>query len=122
MAQAIPIARDANNQETLSYLLCWLQQLSSGKFNDTSGPSEWNMLEALSARTKQLNQHSLHVISELGKAKWGMNNGQPPEIIDKFINNALNLTSQHRLLFLNYTCMLTQIAAWELYGKSSYLN
>jgi Anaphase-promoting complex subunit 5 len=67
--QAIPLARDSNDQECLSYLLCWLQQLGTNSHSDTS-PSDWEMLQSLSARTKNLNQHSLQVTCELGKAKW----------------------------------------------------
>lgn len=89
---------------------------------DLSSPSEWNMLEALSTRTQNLNQHVLQVTCELGKAKWGLKNGQGPSFVYESIQSAKKLVSQYGLSLQGVTCKLMQIGAWEIYGNSLLIN
>jgi hypothetical protein len=80
------------------------------------------MLEALSTRTQNLNQHVLQVTCELAKAKWGLKNGQEPGFVYESIQSAKKLVSQYKLSLQGATCMLMQIGSWEIYGRRSLIT
>lgn len=75
------------------------------------------MLQSLSSRTKHYKQHSLQVVCELGKAKWGLITGQHPKSVFDAIDLAEKLVNKYQLDAQKWTCTLTRIAAWELFGR-----
>ena len=96
-------ARDLNDQECLSYLLCWLHQLTythgQSPELDNAGyqPSENQMLESLATRTINLKQYDLAVICELRKAKCEIESGSTLASVEAIIKGAVDLCLKHNL-------------------------
>jgi hypothetical protein len=113
--QAIPFARDRNDDECLSLLLSWLNQHENE--GDATRPSRFDMLESLAKRTRLGNQHTLQLMCELSKIKLQMEMGEQQDAIYKGLQNANALVVQHQLLDVEPTMRLVHIAALEHFGK-----
>jgi hypothetical protein len=111
-------ARDENDQQCLSFLLCWLHQLlySDNKPIAVKGPSEMHMLDSLTNRAISQKQHHLVALCELKKAKCGYENGKDPILVFKFIETAHDLIIKHDLHNLESTTLLTKASLYKAYG------
>ncbi|KAJ3363118.1 anaphase promoting complex subunit 5, partial [Kappamyces sp. JEL0680] len=94
-------ARDENDQNCLSYLLCWLHQLAYNinlpLVQILEQPSERLVLESLSARTTGQSQYELAAICELRRANWATNARMDDQDILEYIDAATELCLKHNL-------------------------
>lgn len=116
-------ARDLNDQECLSYLLCWLHQLcyshgqSIGVKESLFQPSEKQMLDSLASRTLLLKQYDLAALCELRKAKCGIEDFEPFIAVNGYLQNAKDLAVKHNLTSLWSSISLTEATALQIYGE-----
>lgn len=121
--KGIMYARDQNDQDCLSLLLCWLHQimyqLNDPLPNPTIQPSEMHVLNSLSSRTLAQKQYKLAALCELKKARCGIESGESSERVFEFIDGSQDLIVKHNLKRLDSSVLLTKAAACSYYGIST---
>jgi tetratricopeptide (TPR) repeat protein len=115
--QAVPFARDANDQECLSYALCWIQNFGSDYLQDQilNSPSDW---EILYNRTKNLNQPYLEAMCGLGIAKFRLQTGSNQELVKSYLDSCQTIIIKNKLPLEN-TLNLIRVCSLEYAGLNS---
>ncbi|KAI8902140.1 anaphase-promoting complex subunit 5-domain-containing protein, partial [Globomyces pollinis-pini] len=116
-------ARDQNDQQCLSYLLCWLHQLTfhvnTPRQHFGTQPNEKFMLDSLSNRTESQKQYHLLALCELRKAQYGMESGETLEYTQSCISAAQELIVKHDIGSLEASSWLTMSNGYRFYGDTS---
>jgi tetratricopeptide (TPR) repeat protein len=113
-------ARDENDQECLSFLLCWFHQIlyQSNRVlpNNANQASEMHILDSLTQRTLSQKQYQLAALCELKKAKCGIESGESPDKIDGYIQQAKDVIYKHGIKRLESSLFLTKAMSYRHFG------
>eukprot|EP00842_Homolaphlyctis_polyrhiza_P004879 jgi/Hompol1/5392/HPOL_004375-RA len=121
--QGIPFAQACRDDACLSYMLSSLHRLTVTlgreqlpESYDTL-PNEKSILDILSSRTRQLEQHHLHVVSLLAKVQWALEQGKIPTFVFHTLQTASSIVAYRGMNDLFATVELVRAGAWEVYGN-----
>jgi tetratricopeptide (TPR) repeat protein len=113
-------ARDENDQECLSFLLCWFHQIIYEPSMDLATklrqPNEKYILDSLSQRTLNQKQFRLAALCELKKAKAALEAGDPSTIVFGHIRSGRELIVKHSVKSLESSVLLMKAAANRHFG------
>ncbi|KAH6561508.1 hypothetical protein BASA50_011218 [Batrachochytrium salamandrivorans] len=130
ISDALRCARTNRDDVCLSYVLMWLDRITSqlgreATINKYGGmPSEEEILDTLARRTERLEQHHLRALSHLRNARWRLLNGKSPALVFHSIQIAASVVAHYPgLESLVSTVELCKAGVWEVYGskRSSYM-
>ena len=112
-------ARDENDQDCLSYLLCWLHQImfNISKPNYVGSRVEREMLDSLANRTISQNQYHLATLCELRKAKFRMECGDTDVSVFDCINKAIQMSVKYNLSRIKSSILLAKATAFKFFGS-----
>jgi hypothetical protein len=109
-------ARDENDQDCLSYLLCWLHQLLYEESFSVNSPSEMQMLESLKNRSITQKQNDLIILCELKIARCYFENGHDPKLVFDALQCASEVLSKNYMENFKYKVILMRAAVNRGYG------
>ncbi|KAJ1343842.1 hypothetical protein BSLG_001574 [Batrachochytrium salamandrivorans] len=99
ISDALRCARTNRDDVCLSYVLMWLDRITSqlgreATINKYGGmPSEEEILDTLARRTERLEQHHLRALSHLRNARWRLLNGKSPALVFHSIQIAASVVA-----------------------------
>jgi tetratricopeptide (TPR) repeat protein len=113
-------ARDENDQECLSFLLCWFHQIIYEPSMDLAmklrQPNEKYILDSLSQRTLSQKQFRLAALCELKKSKAALEGGESSTVVFGHIRASRDLVVKHGVKSLESSVLLMKAAANRHFG------